>query len=137
MADKIRASATAVIVGRAGRDWHCQTSASGKKWGWTSVCVEERRKVDGEWKTVNTVWYKVTLWDDPESFDCAKGQWVRAEGRLTIGTYVGKEDGKTYIDAKVSADKLEVLDDEGNVKAQPKPAEAEQPPDEIEEDLPF
>lgn len=93
------------VVGNLGADPEIKFLPDGTAVCNLRVANEERKLVDGEWKTVRTNWYKVAVWKsqgEAVAEHATKGSRVVVVGRLTFDEY--EKDGATRLVPEITAE---------------------------------
>jgi single-strand DNA-binding protein len=121
-----------IIIGNVGGNPDTRTTKTGKTVVKFDVCVNERRKVDGE-NSDSSEWFKVVAFGSHAEYIVGaikKGRRVFVEGRVQTSSWQGK-DGATRHEKEVVSHNIIPLD---GTKSPEQPNDAPEAPD---DDMPF
>lgn len=105
-------SNTLTVIGNLGRDAELAYSPEGDARLTFSVADDKRRKTDaGEWETVNTNWWRVTLWREKAEAlanQLVKGTRVIVTGRALIRKFETR-DGETGYSTEIDYPEVAIM----------------------------
>jgi single-strand DNA-binding protein len=105
---KIMANAQITVIGNLGGDAEIKTLPSGKVITNLNVAYTPSRKQGDTWVDGETMWFRVTAWEELASLVYSKGQRVVVTGALTQSTYTTK-DGVVKTGLEISADSVGII----------------------------
>ena len=112
---------TVTVIGRLGKEPDLRFTKEGKSFASFSVACTPRVKTNDEWKSGETIWFKVTLWKDVSAFmeRATKGSAVIVTGKMSINTYETKT-GETKTELIINPDGIGFIETE-HKHAEPDP----------------
>lgn len=102
------ANATITVIGNLGGDAETKTLPSGKTITNLNVAYTPSRKQGDTWVDGETMWFRVTAWEELATLVYAKGSRVIVTGALTQSTYTAK-DGSIKTSLEISADSVGIV----------------------------
>jgi single-strand DNA-binding protein len=102
------ANAQITVIGNLGGDAEIKTLPSGKVITNLNVAYTPSRKQGDAWVDGETMWFRVTAWEELASLVYSKGQRVVVTGALTQSTYTAK-DGTVKTGLEISADSVGII----------------------------
>lgn len=102
------ANATITVIGNLGGDAEIKTLPSGKVITNLNVAFTPSRKQGDSWVDGETMWFRVTAWEELATLVYSKGQRVIVTGALTQSTYTAK-DGTVKTSLEISADSVGII----------------------------
>jgi single-strand DNA-binding protein len=102
------ANAQITVIGNLGGDAEIKTLPSGKVITNLNVAFTPSRKQGDSWVDGETMWFRVTAWEELASLVYSKGQRVIVTGALTQSTYTSK-DGAVKTSLEISADTVGIV----------------------------
>lgn len=95
------------ITGNLGKDVEVRFTKSGKPVSSLTVAHTPREKVNNEWQDGETLWFKVTVWEELPDVMFAKGVKVIVTGALKKETY--EKDGQQRETLAITADTIGIV----------------------------
>ena len=130
----------ATVAGYLGQDPKLHTFDDGNTTATLSVCVNNSKKVNGEWTDV-PLWVEVRTYGkrcEAIGQYLTKGSFVLASGRLVTRTWAGDDGNEHTVVVIDSADVTFGPRGNGSEQAEPRSAKATSAADEFgDEDIPF
>lgn len=102
------ANATITVIGNLGSDAETKTLPSGKTITNLNVAYTPRTKRGNDWVDGETMWFRVTSWEELPSMVYCKGVKVIVTGALTKSSYTAK-DGTAKESLDINADTIGVV----------------------------
>ena len=115
------------IIGRLGKDPDEKATAKGTKYAAFSVAVDQQWKDASGAAQKETDWFNVEAWGRLGEICLeylSKGRLIFLEGRLKTDRY--EKDGETKYFTKVVAQRMQMLDHQPQLEADPEPEESEE-----------
>jgi single-strand DNA-binding protein len=113
------------ITGNLGRDVEIRQTKQGKWVSNLTVAVTPREKKNGEWTDAETIWFKVTLWDNLPEILYTKGSKVIVSGELYQETY--EKDGTSIKSLVIKADTVAKVERYDRSESAPQSDQFKQP----------
>jgi single-strand DNA-binding protein len=102
------ANAQITVIGNLGGDAEIKTLPSGKVITNLNVAFTPSRKQGDSYVDGETMWFRVTAWEELATLVYSKGQRVVVTGALTQSTYTAK-DGTVKTGLEISADSVGII----------------------------
>lgn len=102
------ANATITVIGNLGSDAETKTLPSGKTITNLNLAYTPRTKRGNDWVDGETMWFRVTSWEELPSLVYCKGVKVIVTGALTKSSYTAK-DGTQKESLEINADTIGVV----------------------------
>ena len=96
------------VTGNLGADAESKVTKGGLPVTSFSIASTPRKQVNGEWIDGDTLWFRISLWQDTSEQPLHKGTKVKVTGRLAQTSWVDKA-GTTNKSLEINTDSFEIV----------------------------